>query len=126
MAAAEAALASAQASVEVIRLTRPRTHSIKEHYPAIIIQTAFRGYLVSKENHLLRFDKYILCLIVFPNNRQWRYLHFRITEEEINYLQIPKLTSSIRNGNLVFKITGPHSCLVGGRQEELYVHFRGL
>lgn len=45
-AAAEAAVATAQAAVEVARLTRPSNHYAKENYAAIVIQTAFRGYLV--------------------------------------------------------------------------------
>lgn len=54
-AAAEAAVASAHAAMEVARLTRPPTsNSINYardhhyHYAAIVIQTAFRGYLVSQ------------------------------------------------------------------------------
>lgn len=46
-AAAEAAVATAQAAVEVARLTRP-SNQAREYYAAIVIQTAFRGYLVSK------------------------------------------------------------------------------
>lgn len=41
-AAAEAAVVTAQAAVEVARLAR-------EHHAAVVIQTAFRGYLVSRE-----------------------------------------------------------------------------
>ncbi|KAK6936619.1 protein of unknown function DUF4005 [Dillenia turbinata] len=44
-AAAEAAVASAQAAVEVVRLIRPSKIFI-ENSAAIVIQTAFRGYLV--------------------------------------------------------------------------------
>lgn len=47
VATAEAAMVTAQAAVEVARLTRPSNHA-REHYAAIIIQTAFRGYLVSQ------------------------------------------------------------------------------
>lgn len=48
-AAAEAAIVTAQAAAEIIRLTaRPRSIPLKQqHYAAIVIQTAFRGYLVS-------------------------------------------------------------------------------
>lgn len=45
-AAAEAAVATAQAAVEIVRLTRPNNF-VKEHFAATLIQTAFRGYLVS-------------------------------------------------------------------------------
>lgn len=45
-ATAEAAVATAQAAAEVVRLTRPSASFVKEHYAAIVIQTAFRGYLV--------------------------------------------------------------------------------
>jgi len=46
MATAEAARATAQAAVEVARLTKPSNHA-REHYAAVVIQTSFRGYLVS-------------------------------------------------------------------------------
>lgn len=47
-AAAEAAVATAQAAVEIIRLTRPsQPPSSRQHFAATVIQTAFRGYLVS-------------------------------------------------------------------------------
>lgn len=46
VATAEAAMATAQAAVEAARLTKPATHA-REHYAAVVIQTAFRGYLVS-------------------------------------------------------------------------------
>lgn len=50
MAVATAAAATAQAAVEVARLTRPSSnHYVRENYAAIVIQTAFRGYLVSSK-----------------------------------------------------------------------------
>ena len=49
-AAAEAAVATAQAAMEVAKLTREAPTNTntcpREHYAAIVIQTAFRGYLV--------------------------------------------------------------------------------
>lgn len=46
-AAAQAAVATAQAAVEVVRLTRPAASIfVREHFAAIVVQTAFRGYLV--------------------------------------------------------------------------------
>jgi predicted NBD/HSP70 family sugar kinase len=53
-AAAHAAVATAQAAVEVVRLTRPPIFG-REHYAAVVIQTAFRGYLVSKQVFLFLF-----------------------------------------------------------------------
>lgn len=50
VAAAEAAAATAQAAVEIIRLTTPSSTSLREHNAAIVIQTCFRGYLVSNKN----------------------------------------------------------------------------
>lgn len=47
VATAEAAMATAQAAVEVARLTRPANYA-RELYAATVIQTAFRGYLVSQ------------------------------------------------------------------------------
>ena len=47
VAAAEATVATAQAAVDVARLARPSSnHYARENYAAIVIQTAFRGYLV--------------------------------------------------------------------------------
>jgi hypothetical protein len=50
--AAEAAVATAQAAVEVARLTRPSYHP-RERSAAIVIQTAFRGYLVIITNYCI-------------------------------------------------------------------------
>lgn len=51
-AAAEAAVATAKAAVEIIRLTQPsNANSLKQHSAAKVIQTAFRGYLVSNNIH---------------------------------------------------------------------------
>ncbi|KAH6830822.1 hypothetical protein C2S53_004079 [Perilla frutescens var. hirtella] len=44
-AAAEAAVATAKAAVEIIRLTQPSAPSFKQQSAARVIQTAFRGYL---------------------------------------------------------------------------------
>lgn len=57
-AAAEAAAVTAQAAVEIFRLTKPSSFVREVHGAAIVIQTAFRGYLVS--NKLKGF--YLWCL----------------------------------------------------------------
>ncbi|XP_028790708.1 protein IQ-DOMAIN 14-like [Neltuma alba] len=46
-AAAEAALATAQAAVEVVRLSKP-SFFVRQRKAAIVIQTAFRGYLARR------------------------------------------------------------------------------
>lgn len=48
-AAAEAAVATAQVAMEIARLTRPPSGLTKENRAAVVIQTAFRGYLVSRK-----------------------------------------------------------------------------
>lgn len=53
-ATAEAAVATAQAAAEVVRLTRPSSSFVREHYAAIVVQTAFRGYLVANCLQCLR------------------------------------------------------------------------
>ncbi|KAK7244402.1 hypothetical protein RIF29_39223 [Crotalaria pallida] len=69
VATAEAAMATAQAAVEVARLSKPSTttsttstnHNARDHYAAIVIQIAFRGYLVSTTNRSI-----VICKFVNP------------------------------------------------------------
>ncbi|CAD5180375.1 unnamed protein product [Musa acuminata subsp. malaccensis] len=49
----EEAVVIVQVAAEVVRLTRPSTSFVKEHYAAIVIQTAFRGYLAYDSLHSL-------------------------------------------------------------------------
>ncbi|KAL1828192.1 protein IQ-DOMAIN 17 isoform X1 [Daucus carota subsp. sativus] len=67
---AKAAAASVQAPVEYITLTRPPSYSLKHHYAAIIIQTAFRRYLARKARRALQGIVMLQALIRGQNVRK--------------------------------------------------------
>ncbi|KAL8090727.1 protein IQ-DOMAIN 17-like isoform X1 [Apium graveolens] len=67
---AKAAVASVQAPVEFIKVARPPSYSLKHHYAAIIVQTAFRRYLARKARCALQGIVMLQALIRGQNVRK--------------------------------------------------------